>query len=184
MFRTLNKNNKTNTLYIQGARSDDPNSDIASMTFQNYDDDSKITYDMASVAMRDHVGGLTDGVADLLFKTSGSNGLLTEKMRIAHNGFVGIGTNVPSQQLHVIGNVVVSDGMVADSITANTLVVNELDISHCNLYVDSLEVSQATVLNTLTVSGAMDVNSNLIINAPVTVNAPMRIAGGFTVFNI
>ena len=45
---------------------------------------------------------------DLIFQT-GNSETATEKMRIRHDGLVGIGTSSPAQKLHVAGNVMISN---------------------------------------------------------------------------
>lgn len=60
-------------------------------------------------------GGYLDDVSDLIFKTSfaggaGGDGTNIERMRINHNGFVGIGTTTPSANLEVNTNTIIGTG--------------------------------------------------------------------------
>jgi hypothetical protein len=44
LFKVTNRDNKTNTIYIQGAYSRNTSNDIAGITFQNYDEDTQNVY--------------------------------------------------------------------------------------------------------------------------------------------
>lgn len=82
-----NKDNKANIIYVQGAFSRGTSNDISGVTFQNYDDDSKQTYNIASVTARDAFGSAeANGLGELLFHTNTTGCNLTEKMRIKHSG--------------------------------------------------------------------------------------------------
>ncbi len=121
MFRTINKDGANNAVFIQGAQSKSPDSNIASIVFQNYDDDSKMIYNMASIAVRDHFGNTNqDGYGDLIFLTHNSATdpkALSEQIRLTYNGNVGLGTSTPQAKLHVDGSLYVSGPIVAPSLT-------------------------------------------------------------------
>lgn len=121
MFRTINKDGTDNAVFIQGAQSKSPGSNIASIVFQNYDDDSKITYNMGSIAIRDHFGNNNqDGYGDLIFLTRNSATdpkALTEQIRLTYNGNVGLGTSTPQAKLHVDGSLYVAGSIVAPCLT-------------------------------------------------------------------
>lgn len=81
MYKTLLKDGKGTTFTVQGARRDGSTDMVSRLLLQNYDDDSKRTYDMASIEAFDHFGGDRDGCGDLVFKTS-EDGELREAVRI------------------------------------------------------------------------------------------------------
>lgn len=106
MFKTLAKDNKTNEMLVQGSVSKNTNQDIARIVFQNYDDDSKTTYSMASIALRDDKGSASaDGYGDLAFSTASGSNNLRERVRILHDGKVGIGKSNPIFDVDVNGTV-------------------------------------------------------------------------------
>jgi len=103
MFRNLRRDNATYELTVQGSVSKNSNVDVASIVFQNYDDDSKMTYNLASIGARDHYGdSMHDGYGDIVFSTS-SGDSRHERVRIQHDGNVGIGTASPGCMLDVVG---------------------------------------------------------------------------------
>jgi hypothetical protein len=125
MFRVRTKDDTTNNVFIQGARSTDSVSDIACLVFQNYDFDDAITHNMASICLKDHYGTVNqNGFGDLVFKTA-ENSILNEHMRINYSGNIGIGINKPEYKLHVAGTTKVTT-LIADNIITNT-------ISTCNI---------------------------------------------------
>ncbi len=108
MFRCLNNSNKENIITIQGARATDSINPFASIVFQNFDRDTSLTYNMASISCIDHYGDTSNnGSGDLILKTSytgGSN--LQERMRILFNGNVLIGADVSTEfKLNVGGGI-------------------------------------------------------------------------------
>lgn len=108
MFKCLNSSNKENVITIQGARADDAFNPFASIMFQNYDQDTKLTYNMVSISCVDHYGDTSNnGSGDLIFRTSYTGGCnLQEHMRLLFNGNVVIGSNVTNDlKLNVGGGV-------------------------------------------------------------------------------
>lgn len=90
----------TRTLTLGGAR--EFSGDFARVDFRNYDVDSGAAdYVGASIASFNS-GNSDDG--DLRFSTA-TDTILSERMRITHEGNVGIGTNAPAEQLDVTGNI-------------------------------------------------------------------------------
>tara|TARA_R100001163_G_scaffold9379_3_gene8995 strand:+ start:5384 stop:10621 length:5238 start_codon:yes stop_codon:yes gene_type:complete len=72
-----------------------------------------------------YTGGINWDIAhhgasqNIVFSTTPSGGSATERMRIRHDGRVGIGTASPSAPLHVVGNSYVQSGtLFTDAITA------------------------------------------------------------------
>jgi hypothetical protein len=105
MSRTSLKDNKETTHIIQGARARDSNNLIASITFQNYDDDSKISMSMAKIGVIDTYGNSNiDGVGDIVFLTKTNNSNLSEILRMKSSGRIGLGTSNPTERLQVFGN--------------------------------------------------------------------------------
>ena len=86
-FRKLDLDDRSNALHIQGSMSRSNEKDIAMLVFQNYDQDTDNTYDMAAICMRDQYGTTTDGSGELLFKTNPDGSNLTERMRVEYDGW-------------------------------------------------------------------------------------------------
>lgn len=106
MFRTTAQDNKANFLYVQGALAQKSNNDIAGLIMQNFDNDTKITYNMGSICIQDCDGNAQqNGRGDMVFKTSPGDSILNEAMRITHSGNVGVHTSNPMYALHVKGAV-------------------------------------------------------------------------------
>ena len=84
-----------NAIAILGRSSDD----IGELAFYQNDASSKlgeIQYRVSELSIRHREGG-----ANILFSNTPVGGSLTERMRIKHDGNVGIGTSSPDQTLHV-----------------------------------------------------------------------------------
>jgi len=109
MFRTIATDNTDNEVVIQGARSKNSNADVASLVFRNYDDDTKMTYRMAEIAVRDaYANAQSNGFGNLIFYTNGdgtTSNAISERMIIDYQGNVGIATLVPNYKLHVNGDI-------------------------------------------------------------------------------
>lgn len=106
MFKVKERDMRTYELALQGAYTKRSNVDIAVIKFQNYDDQAKTVFDMASIAMRDHDGmQFQNGRGDLLFYTSVGSNELVERMRIVSGGNVGLGTSDPQFALDVAGTI-------------------------------------------------------------------------------
>lgn len=154
MFKTTALDNKPNFLYVQGALAQKSNNDLAGLVLQNFDNDTKITYTMASIVLQDHDGNSQhNGRGDLIFKTSPGESVLNEVLRVTHGGRVGIQTSNPEYDVHIRG-----------SVFAET---------YCNLPLSNLQ-SQITSLSNSTVSlsnqftGLSNASSNLIFRPSFT----------------
>lgn len=134
--KVRDKDNKANVLCVQGAFSRGTSNDISGVVFQNYDDDSKKTYNIASVTARDAFGTAeSNGIGELLFHTNTTGCNLTEKMRIKHNGQVCIaGTESFSNTvLSVYGTTSIASNLtVLSNVTLGTLNSNYTNITQVN----------------------------------------------------
>lgn len=77
------------------------------LVFGNYDDDSKLSYRLGEICVRDHYGDSSnDGFGNMYFRTNGTGttGTLSNSpMCIMHNGRIGMGTVNPSTTCDVMG---------------------------------------------------------------------------------
>lgn len=109
MLRTTKKDNTSCEYQIVGARSQASNADIASIFLCNYDDDSKLTYRLGEICVRDHYGnGTSNGFGNMYFRTNSNattSSNIQTQMCILHNGNVGIRTVNPECDLHVYGTI-------------------------------------------------------------------------------
>jgi hypothetical protein len=107
MLRTLNKDTTDSEYQIFGAQSKSSNSDCASLVLGNYDDDTKLSYRLGEICVRDHYGNAaSNGFGNLYFRTNGegNTGALTnDRMCIMHNGNIGFGTVTPATKCDVAG---------------------------------------------------------------------------------
>ena len=126
MFKVLNSTNKENIIKIQGSKQVD-SAPFASLQFQNYDEDTLKTYNMAAISCYDHFGNVeSNGFGDIVFRTNGTGtSNLEERMRIMYNGDIIVGSSNSSNQgvkLFVGGNI-----EVASNITAPYIAVKRLE---------------------------------------------------------
>lgn len=125
MFKLLDDTNtKENIITIQGKQIT-ANEPVASILFQNYDIVSKTKYDLVALSCYDHHGDPNlNEYGDFSIRTkSTNNNLLTEKIRLHHNGVIQIGSNASSNALLNIAG----DINVMSNITANTLNLNKIN---------------------------------------------------------
>jgi hypothetical protein len=123
-IKTLLKDNFDTEVIIQGARAQNSNEDIASLIFQNYDNDTSNIYKIAEIAMRDNYGNSNpNGIGNLYFRTNADGGCnVTDRMVILHNGFVGINNNSPQELLHILGNASISSNIFTSNIYASNII--------------------------------------------------------------
>lgn len=103
-FTTIAKDLRSTIVYIQGAQRADSNNAVSGVIFQNYDDDTKMMYNMAEISAVDHYGNSAqNGWGDLRLATSAGNNSNVERMRILYDGRVGVGTPSPSELIECNG---------------------------------------------------------------------------------
>lgn len=204
LFKVTNKDNKGNSVFIQGSYSRNTSNDISSITFQNYDDDTKATYNIARISSRDSYGSCNlNGYGEMLFLTSGDGSNLSERMRIKSSGYICMGTDVPlnnsllsingttsiSSDLNVEQTANITDLIVSSNITVSNdlhvlqhTVVNGNITTTSNLYVyDDVDIfGAANIRNRLTVHGGIIVkrNSNVTTSndsSEITLSNDLRI---------
>jgi hypothetical protein len=115
MFRVLNNNNVENALYIQGARPGESLSSIASLVFQNQ------TSNIGSISAI----AASNGHADVVIQTKNEN-ILSERLRITHDGRVGIGNTALSNKFNVEGSIYATQALNASNINAQVLEASNL----------------------------------------------------------
>jgi len=121
-FKTLDSNSRTNYLYIQGSRAEDTSNDIAGLVFQNYDHDTRKTYNMADISVVDHFGNdSSNGIADVIFRTNplGDTNHTLEMARLTYDGNFVIGTKTAYEKLTVNGSTSISGQYLASNNTSN-----------------------------------------------------------------
>ena len=155
MFKVLNKDNKENFIFIQGARSKNSFNDIAGIVFQNYDDDSKVVYNMAALSMSDAFGDSnSDGIGNLIFKTNTNGSNLVENMRLDYQGNLCIGTSNSVSKLTLKGNA----WMDGDVTMTNNLSVS--NITAYSLHTSNIVITQPIQTSNITVTNAFITNIN------------------------
>jgi hypothetical protein len=167
MFRAISKDGAHNAVFIQGAQSKSPGSNIASIVFQNYDDDSKIIYNMGSIAIRDHFGNSNqDGYGDIIFLTRNTTDpkALTEQARLTYDGNLGLGTTAPMAKLHVDGSLYVTGSITAPNI----------NVAASNTVFPTLQVDYLVPATTDTVQASnLSINDLTITNRIVQKTIPI-----------
>lgn len=163
IFKVTNKDNKGNSIFLQGAVSKNSNIDVARLVIQNYDDDTQTIYNIAGISARDAFGtSNSNGIGDLLFLTNvdgGSN--ITEKMRLKYNGQLCLGNNIP---------------ISSSSIDALLSVYGGVSISN-NLHV----FNQSTFCNDVNILANLSVNSSVAISSNVIVGNDINSFGNINV---
>ena len=144
-FRRSGTSGVDANVIIQGARGGFTTTDIAGLSFNNYDlnEGSGEEYTMAKIAagMQDIAGN----TGYLTLKTNSGNEL-TEKMRITSEGNIGIGTLGPQQKLHVDGS-----ARIGGTATSTEL---ELSANGSNMWRIGNGVVSGSALSLLTNSSA------------------------------
>lgn len=182
MFKSLKKDNSTFDYQIYGSMSKASNVDISSISLGNYDDDTKLTYKLAQIAVRDNYGDSTNnGLGNLYIRTNRTGGLNTSNLTNAvccmYNGFVGINNDNPQYNLHVDGDIFCTRLITSDhsnNTSNNTIytqiqstplsrsIIKETSYIKCSTCImQTPTLSNAIFLSYLTTSNASDyTNSN------------------------
>lgn len=196
LFKVTNKDNKGNAIYIQGAYSKSSTNDIAAITFQNYDEDTKSIYNIASISARDSFGTSNDnGKGELLFltNTTGCNATgLTEKARITNQGSFCLGSNVPmSNSLFSVygssfftSNVTVDQQLNVSNINATSGYIASFSVcnlSFSNLSTPSIDVQDLAVSSNVTVSNNLYVLNTAYIASNLTLSNDLYVINDLVV---
>jgi hypothetical protein len=191
MFRCPpDKDGQVNLIKIIGSFAHSTSNDISGISLQNTDGDTKITYDLAEICVRDAFGNITEnGYGDFLIKTkAGMSNPMTEALRIKYNQYVGIGTTLPEEKLSISdGNILVTGSNNVGFITKNSNVSlglfnygsNQGLFYNSNLTIGkysgdilnpSLITSNIVIKNNgdIDIYGLTTFNSNVIIKGQVT----------------
>ena len=90
------------------------NDDLGEIQFRGYDGNS---YDVGARILAEVEGSPADGniPTRFAFQTRADGGSITTRMHIGSNGRVGIATESPSEQLHVLGNILASGTITPNS---------------------------------------------------------------------
>lgn len=196
LFKVTNKDNKGNAIFIRGAYSRNSTSDIAAITFQNYDEDTQSVYNIASISARDAVGSADEnGKGELLFltNTTGCNSTgLTEKARITTQGNFCLGSNVPmSNSLFSVygssfftSNVTVAQEISASTINASSGYIASFSVcnlSFSNLSTPSIDVTDLAVSSNITISNNLYVLNEQYVSSNLTVSNDLYVVNDLIV---
>jgi len=123
----IGTNNPETTLQLHKEVGDDTLKSAAEIKFST-NNSGNTTWDVGSIrgAVNLNAGGSSNYPGGLVFATKSPGGAgddLTDKMVIDANGNVGIGTDSPTSNLHVVGDVAISSNLAVDT---NTLFVDSV----------------------------------------------------------
>jgi predicted acyltransferase (DUF342 family) len=164
LFKVTNKDNKGNSVFIQGSYSRNTTNDVSSVTFQNYDDDSKSTYNIARISSRDAYGNCNlNGYGELLFMTNGDGSNLSERMRIKSSGYICMGMDTP-----------LNDSLL--SINGSTSIANDLNVGQ------TANLSSLIVSSNVTVSNDLHVLQHTIVNGNLTTTSNLYVYDDVDIF--
>lgn len=155
MFKLLNAINKENVVTIQGARHRDSNIPVATLLFQNYDNDTHSTYNMSAISCYDHYADeLNNGSGDIVFRTKNMNSNeLLERMRVLHNGNIDIGGDDSNALLSVKGSILASSNIQAQELVLGKLTATTsriiLKASNSNNDILNVHVDASNITGTL-----------------------------------
>lgn len=171
LFKVTNKDNKGNSVFIQGSYSRSTSNDISSITFQNYDDDTKATYNIARISSRDSYGNCNlNGYGEMLFMTNGDGSNLSERMRIKSSGYICMGIDAP------LNNSLLS-------INGATSISSDLNVGQTANVQDIVVSSNVTISNDLHVIQHTTVNGNLTTTSNLYVYDDVDIFGAANIRN-
>jgi len=114
MFSVTSKSDKSNYIYVQGARVTSDKNDASGLIMQNFNQDTGDKQNLASLISRVTHLSESNYAGDLVFKTL-SNGTLDERMRLDARGYMGINTSEPEELLTVNGNTYVRSNLYVDN---------------------------------------------------------------------
>lgn len=147
MFKSLNSNNASTILKIQGAYGQNSNANIATIAFQNYDIDSKMVHTSAEIVLRDPFGDSNvNGAGMLVFRTADGS-RLQDCMVVGANGNVGMGVARPVGKLHVNGDAIFDGNLTVRDVPVTT--GREFFVASMKPSVSSSSVSTYTVYQTM-----------------------------------
>jgi hypothetical protein len=181
MFKILNNTNKENVIKIQGAKQT-VESPFATLLFQNYDLDTRQTYDMAGISCYDHFADSNNnGLGDLVFRTNGTGGFggsnVEERMRIMHNGDIIIGSNASgsNSRVYMGGTLEVGTNIVANELSLQRLNANTKRIlfgpSNSSDSIISLSIDASNIVSGTIDSQRLPINitlSNIVCDVTST----------------
>ena len=168
MFRIRDDSqSKENVIVIQGKQvtSEYP---VSTIMFQNYDTETNKKYDMVALSCYDHHNDpLLSQFGDLSIRTvSDSNGILTEKLRIHHNGIMQLGQNADSNALLNVGG----DLSVKNNIIAQKLQLNKIEAQTKKIIFKNSVVSDSVLTLNVNASNIDGVISQDILPEDVVFN--------------
>jgi hypothetical protein len=168
MFRVSKTDNAENSIYIQGARARSNLADIAGITFQNFDADTSVTYNMAKITMQDHYGdAIHNGAGDIVFKTNPNGNGLVEQMRVSCDGHVTVSGTVACEALLENGTAL-SDKYLKTSDASALIYANDNFATLSNLACGSVPLSgNVTLTGPLTIQPASNVSCSLAVTGTV-----------------
>lgn len=169
MFRVSKTDNAENSIYIQGARARSNLADIAGITFQNFDADTGLTYNMAKITMQDHYGDVIhNGAGDFVIKTNPNGEGLMEQMRVACDG------NVTMAKLTVQGNIS-CDALLEGGVAMSNKYLRASDASAL-IYANN---NFATLSNLA--CGAVPLSGNVTLSGPLSIQPASNVGYSLSV---
>jgi acetyltransferase-like isoleucine patch superfamily enzyme len=190
LFKVTNKDNKSNIIFIQGAYSRGTSNDISGITLQNYDEDSKKVFSMASIMARDAFGSADSIVeGELLFSTNVDGSNLQEAMRLKYDGSLCIGSNIPfpNSLVSVYGGIsVTSNAYLMNNVFVNSNATFSNNVNVLNTLIVGSDVTFSNnlqVLKNTSIFGGLTVSSNVLMSSDVSVQRSLVVSSNTTLCN-